>query len=421
MVTRREKNKKKFKVASAKRRAEKSGGYESTTVTRPEDMQFFRLEKAGKKTLTIIPFLCSADRKYADEGEIYFEHTFFTHRNVGAQNKMYLCPALNFNKKCPICQYRQEVIRKEGVKSGLAKKLRPSERQLFYVVDNDDQDKGVQLWDIANFFFGQELDKAMKSQDEEWTPFYDPENPSDLKCQIESNSYSGVTSYKVSRVDFIEAGEALDSKMIEALTDPAELMIEIPSKKLEALFYETSDDEEPKKKGKKVVDDDDSDDEEEESDEESDEDEEEESPKKKRKKSDDPTADDKGIKVGSRVEHEEFGECEVFNISPDGTSLTIIDEDDEKHRAVAPSEVEIIKGKKTKKKVEEDEDETDKEGDDDEPDEDNSESDEGADEDESSDSDDEDDDSEDEDSDDDSEEDDDEEEEKPKTKKKSRR
>jgi hypothetical protein len=54
------------------------------------------------------------------------------------------------------------------------------------------------------------------------------------------------------------------------------------------------------------------------------------------------TAQDKGLKVGYKVEHFKHGRCTIVHVSADGTSLKIRDKDGEVHSAVQPEEVERV-------------------------------------------------------------------------------
>jgi hypothetical protein len=59
-----------------------------------------------------------------------------------------------------------------------AYELKPRERQLFLIYDHDDVDKGVQLWDVAYFNFGTQLDQyidgARKQDKEAYSRFHHP-------------------------------------------------------------------------------------------------------------------------------------------------------------------------------------------------------------------------------------------------------
>jgi hypothetical protein len=100
----------------------------------------------------------------------------------------------------------------------------------------------------------------------------------------------------------------------------------------------------------------DGDDEDESGDEDSDEDEEgppaKKKPVKTAAKKKDVTAQDRGIALKMKVRHPEHGLCTVVHISPDGTSLRIVDvnDDDKIHRFIAPEDLEIVEDRPAKKK-----------------------------------------------------------------------
>lgn len=155
-----------FEVEDAGGRLAKHQTSGRATLDVPSGLSLWKPKKAGSHTIDIIPYRVTdsilkynPDYVYASPGKWYFERTYFIHKNIGVNNDSHTCIAKTFGKRCPICEARAEYnnsAHKEDRDRGYA--LRQSERQLFLIYDNDDREKGVQLWDVSNWNFGKHLD-----------------------------------------------------------------------------------------------------------------------------------------------------------------------------------------------------------------------------------------------------------------------
>jgi hypothetical protein len=249
----------------------------------------------------------------------------------------------------------------------------------------------------------------------EYDTFFDPDNGYTIKVGTKEKSFNGRSFMEASDIEFKKREEPLDEELLNAATALDTLLLEKSYEDLKKIFLQTSDeDDEDDEDDDDDQDDDDEDEDddegedgasskstsrkrsdsskssskksskrEEEEDDEDDEDDDDEPPKSSKKggktssksstkDSDDdedddeddedeedevkgkPTAKSKGIKVGTTVVHDDYGDCEVVHVSPDGTSLRIKDEDDDVHKAIGVDEVEV---KVKKKKKDDDEDE----------------------------------------------------------------
>lgn len=373
----RTRDRKKERTSAARRRAEQHrSGYERTTLKVKGDVSFFALQKEGNVRLDIIPYTVGKGNPYADEGNLHFERTYWAHRGVGPNNDVYVCPAKTAKKPCPICEYRAKLAKDPDADENLVRELGPKERQLWNVIDLDNPDKGVQLWDISFHLFGKLLDDRIKNadDDDEFDFFYEPKSEDGgktLRLGVSENNFAGRSYYEVTSIDFKPRKKDYDEEVLEQAQNLDEVLAIPDYDKLKALFLEAEqedddeDEEEEDKKParssasktktkptkRKEVEEDDEDEEEEVK------------PVKKTK----PKTKAPGLKEGDTVDHPEWGECEVKRVSKDGTSVTLEDEEGEIHRAVDAEDLEVEppKAKKEKSKVkdteldDEDEDEDD--------------------------------------------------------------
>ena len=329
---RRTERKERRRAGSARRDAAmKSKG--RTTIKIPDGVKLFAPEDK-KYRLDIVPYEVGKGNPHADEGDWYYERTFFTHR-IGADNRYVVCPAKTWGKPCPVCEELARVMRDPDSTEEEEKSLKPSQRQLWLVRNRDDEDAGVQLFESSWYLFGRIVDELRQDADddeEHITQFDDHEAGAILHVKFSKNPPYGLQCLSVEfrprpnglPEDLLEHGICLDDLLVETPYDQIKkILFQIPE--------EDSEDKEEKKPSKK------------------------EAPAKKKppkkvveEDDDEPedddsilTADSKGIKKGSNVEYE-GEEMVVTRISGDGTSLTLKDSDDEVYKAVAVDEVTLL-------------------------------------------------------------------------------
>jgi hypothetical protein len=355
---------------SARNRAETHrSGYESSALNLPVDVKLFKLDKAGTRRIDIIPYHVGQGNPGpgADPGSLYFERTYFVHRSIGADQTTYVCPAKTANKRCPICEYRAKLVKDPDADEDEVKALAPKERQLWNVIDLDEPDEGIQVWDISYHLFGKLLDQYVKDADadEDIEYYADPVDGKTLKLGVAEKSFGGRSYYEVLTIGFKDRKTKYDKSTIDAAFCLDDLVQVLPHDKLKAIFFQAEDEdveddepeEKPSRKSRKPV--------KVEIDEEGDDiidDEDEEVEEKPKTKSrpgttDEPTtAEEAGLEEGMQVEHAKFGKCDIVRVSKDSTSLTLEDMDAELHKGVGCDEVKVsTKAKRSSEEEEEEE------------------------------------------------------------------
>jgi hypothetical protein len=406
----RERDKKKARIVSARKMADTSkagGGSKAFKV--PQGVSQFQPKKDTEYTLDIIPYEAGEGNPGADPGFLAAGRTYYTHRDIGPNRDSYACLAGTFNKPCPICEYRSKVVADKGWQDELAKALRAKTRQLWNVFDHNDSKRGVQIWEASDWVFGKHLFAKMDRKPE-YETFASPDDGYTLIVGTTEEKAGSGTFVNCADIQFRKRSEPLDDDILAKATCLDEIIVELPYEKLKAIFesgiggdkateedddeqeekqtsrkakhqdeddedetdseledeendeppvkakgkkapVDDDDDEEeeddepapPKKKKKPLVDEDDEESEDADEEDEDSEEEDDEPAKAKKGGGKDPTAKEFGLKVHDIVMHKKYGECDITKISPDGTSLTLEDEDGEEHRAVAPNEVKKVK------------------------------------------------------------------------------
>lgn len=175
-----------FDIDDASTRLAKHSSGARASITIPQGLSVWKPKKSGTHTIEIIPYKVTdahlrfpPELQFSSPGKWYFERTFYTHAGIGVNNESFTCPARTLNRPCPVCEHRQTLKdTPKGPERDLFFALKPKDRQMFLIYDLDDTDRGVQLWEVANWNFGRHLDKhiegARKQDRDAYRRFYHP-------------------------------------------------------------------------------------------------------------------------------------------------------------------------------------------------------------------------------------------------------
>lgn len=423
MASRKEIEKRKVQMTSAKAWAEKQGqGQDRSSVRLPEGTSgWFYLKKAGSYRVDFIPYVVGAGNPDADEGMGFYARKFFHHERIGVQEKNYLCPKDTFNKRCPICE-EQTRLRSKGADKETTDALRSKQRMLWRVKVAS-QPNGVSFptdevlpWETGYYkTFGEMLRNKINGGDEDdrYEEFYYLDSGKTLKLSVEDDTFKGNAFRKVASIEMKERSEELDPDLIDQGPNLDEMVAasEVSYEELKKIFLQESgadddEDQTPERNGtasaKKADPDDDGDDDEpafkpgdlvqhaklgdckvirvkgdqvkvedEDGDEHTVDADELTASKPAPKAKAGKTATKSGLEKGDMVEHDEYGECEVMKIAADD-SLTLQDEEGDMHSGVDADDCTKVKtadAPKGKGKPAADEDDLDEDDSDLEPDE----------------------------------------------------
>ena len=125
------------------------------------DLPFFNPDK-GEHIVDIIPFVAGRQDPRNPEGGYAYVVDLWAHFNVGAGNEAVVCPRLNFQKKCPICDY----MRANRLERKDWQRIRPKRRTIYLVWPHDEdgklEKKGLHLWDVAHWYFEDKITEIAK-------------------------------------------------------------------------------------------------------------------------------------------------------------------------------------------------------------------------------------------------------------------
>jgi len=114
----------------------------------------------GKHTLDIIPFRAGKNNPNVPEGKTAYVLDVWVHYRIGPTDDAFICPLRTWKEPCPICEYRKQLYDAGTADEKTLKDLAPKRRNIYNVVVYDtpkEEEKGVQVWDVAHFFMEKNL------------------------------------------------------------------------------------------------------------------------------------------------------------------------------------------------------------------------------------------------------------------------
>lgn len=114
----------------------------------PPGVEVYRMAE-GENEIDYIPFFAGKQHPFTEEGEEDYKIELFTHSNIGAGNKMFVCPNENFGKPCPICEY----MAKNRLEKADWQQVKATHRviNLVWAHHKDEEKKGIQIMIAAHF------------------------------------------------------------------------------------------------------------------------------------------------------------------------------------------------------------------------------------------------------------------------------
>lgn len=183
-----------------KERANMKGGNYDTYI-KPKFKQW--KPKDGKNTIRILPPTWDGARHYGLD--------IFVNFNIGPDNQSYLSLSKHDRGADPLAEARREA-QAEGDKE-FAKKLNPSQRILYWIIDRNDEDEGPLLW-AAPFTFDKSLSNLCIDEDTKDVIFIDdPADGCDVRFYKEGTGLT--TKYDPSKMKVLKPSTLAEDEGIE--------------------------------------------------------------------------------------------------------------------------------------------------------------------------------------------------------------
>ena len=209
-----------------------------------DGLSFFTPKK-GTSNFRILPYEVTADdHPEVPAGELWYQRTVWVHYEVGADNKSVVCPLKTIKQRCPICEYRNKLMKDPNADEDTIKALNPRERELFNVlVDGEDE---PQLLTMSYHCFGKKLEEEVREGEEEWGGFADLEGGYLLSVRFQEKKLGKNTFLEASRIDF-KQDDDLDEGMLSEVYNLDDIINILSYDEIAAMFNE--EEEEPPKRG----------------------------------------------------------------------------------------------------------------------------------------------------------------------------
>lgn len=237
-----------------------------TYLTLPKDMEVYTSDP-GSVRVDMLPYIVTTDvhpdrddeLEIALKGDPWYKRPFKIHRGIGTDEEAVLCLA-SIGEKCPICEYRSR-LKAEGGDEDDIKALKPSERNLYYVIPLNSRkwDDIPYIFDVSAFLFQNLLNDELRDDDSN-DNFAHPVDGKTMQIRFAKDSFGGRTYAKASRIDFKERDYVYDwEEDIDTLPSLDEIIERstMTYKELEGMLMNFSDedpdefdevpDEEPKR------------------------------------------------------------------------------------------------------------------------------------------------------------------------------
>ncbi len=230
----------KIKARNREKATERKG---SSIVSLPDGASFLDIKK-GTRYFDIIPYEVKAtNNPFMNPGEIWYERTYFRHGNIGTENKSVICPLKTIKSPCPICEHRALLMKNYEDNKEQIRMIRPSERQLFNVIDIKSDNNDIKILDMSHFCFGDVLETEL-FEDEEMGCFPDLIGGFTLRVRFQEETFDKNKFRKADRIDFVERRDYKDEIIDESIDLDSVLNI-LTYKQIETLFFENGEEAEP--------------------------------------------------------------------------------------------------------------------------------------------------------------------------------
>ena len=178
------------------------------------------------------------------KGETWYRYPFGVHKNIGVLNKTYVClnPTSPFETKCPICNQLAPLWQNKIANKEILDNNKRKARDLFFVIDRDEDGDKVRLLDISFHMFTKQLLIEIGEGNERLGDFFEFKEGITLNTRWEQKTYNKGEYFEISRIDFeTESREDYSEDIMPAEYDPEKMLIKLPAEQLEKIFLEVDD------------------------------------------------------------------------------------------------------------------------------------------------------------------------------------
>jgi len=202
-----------------------------------DDVHRFKAKK-GKNEIDILPFEVTTknDPKGTPIGDDNYKLEYWRHTNIGPNNDMVLCLKETFGKACSICEEKQKML-DDGAdwKDAEVSALHAKRRCMYNVIDQNDTEKGMQLFDQSHFKFENPLFGAAEYKNPDFVCFADIEDGYTVTFRGSEETFAKKKFIEPADFDF-EARDSYEESIYDDVY-PLDALLIIPTyEEVQALF-----------------------------------------------------------------------------------------------------------------------------------------------------------------------------------------
>jgi len=154
-----------------------------------DDVNFYKPEK-GTDKIDILPYIVSTNKHPTEKkGDYDYLLDIYIHFGIGANENTVVCPKKTYGKPCPVCEELVDLYKEDKDE---AQKITAKRRCIYNVIDLDNEDKGIQLFDVSHYLFEKELLDELNEVDEDMV-ICDLEEGKTIKFRAVQETLSGNT------------------------------------------------------------------------------------------------------------------------------------------------------------------------------------------------------------------------------------
>jgi hypothetical protein len=218
----------------------KSEGGGGGTVRLPDGVEFFNPEK-GTYEIDHFPYIVSEGRNQdgVKVGEEWHRRIFWIHRNIGAEEKRYVC-LKTIGKPCPICAEYSRLSKDRNADEEVVKALKPSERELYNIL----VDGKHYVFEMSAYLYGRIVEDELRNVDEQFLDYPMLKGGYTVKVRFGEKKLGKNSFLEAQRIDFLERDD-LSDKWLDKAVDLDQCLNILTAEQLELVLYGADPEPEP--------------------------------------------------------------------------------------------------------------------------------------------------------------------------------
>jgi hypothetical protein len=208
----------------------KDGGFSPTCFVLPEGTELYK-PKGGTNKIDILPFV-------KQDGSPAYMLEYYQHLGIGLNNSREICLSKTYNKPCPICEERARML-SDGAKwdDDGVKALSPKRRCLYNLIDLQEPEKGIQVFEVSHFLFEKVLIADAYDDDPEMV-FADLEDGRTVAFKGRESEFNGRSSVnKFDSFTFLPRKEGYSEDILKQVVQLDRILTPKTYDALQSLFY----------------------------------------------------------------------------------------------------------------------------------------------------------------------------------------